>query len=59
MNSSGESSESNQVSATPAATTTQTTLASGLNQPKHIAVDSTNVYWAETAVSGTVKKIAK
>ncbi|HAP66743.1 MAG TPA: hypothetical protein DCQ99_02780 [Nitrospinae bacterium] len=36
-----------------------TTLASGLDNPNGIAIDSTNVYWAETAVSGTIKKIAK
>ncbi len=33
------------------------TLASGLNNPQDIAVDSTSIYWTEAGASGAVKKV--
>jgi hypothetical protein len=58
VNSYGESSESSQVSGTP--TNGPITLASGLNIPGGIAVDSTSVYWTEANATngGSVKKVS-
>lgn len=53
-----ESTESAQLSATPVKPApVVTTLASNLNSPANIAVDSTSIYWTENITNGSIKKI--